>query len=205
MTELMNFEERARAVLPPHISAYYAAAAGSGVGLDEGTVDWSAVRFRPRILREVGSISVSTTVLGSWPRELSGLPVLVKGVLRADDARRCVDAGAAGAVVSTHGGRRLGPTISAARALPEIVAAIGDQAEIYADSGIRSGEHVAAAIAMGARAIFIGRPALWAPWPAAGQENAQQVIKSLTDELAQVMVQLGATSIDGLTPDLLSV
>jgi 4-hydroxymandelate oxidase len=94
--------------------------------------------------------------------------------------------------------------LSAARALPEIVAAIGDQAEIYADSGIRSGEHVAAAIAMGARAIFIGRPALWA-LAAAGQESAQQVIKSLTDELAQVMVQLGAASIDELTPDLLSV
>jgi 4-hydroxymandelate oxidase len=150
-----------------------------------------------------GDPAINFDTIG-WLRELSGLPVLVKGVLRADDARRCVDAGAAGVVVSTHGGRRLGPTISAVRALPEIVAAIGDQAEIYADSGIRSGEHVAAAIAIGARAIFIGRPALWA-LAGAGQEGAQQVIKSLTDELAQVMVQLGTASIDELTPDLLSV
>jgi len=87
--------------------------------------------------------------------------VIVKGVLRADDARRCVEAGAVGLVVSTHGGRR-GLTISSARALPEIVAAIGGQAEVYADSGIRSGVDVAAAVAMGARAVFVGRPVLWA-------------------------------------------
>ena len=74
----------------------------------------------------------------SWLRAMSGLPVIVKGVLRADKARRCVDAGAVERVVSTHGGRR-GLTISSARALPEIVAAICDQAEVYADSGIRSG------------------------------------------------------------------
>jgi isopentenyl diphosphate isomerase/L-lactate dehydrogenase-like FMN-dependent dehydrogenase len=59
----MDFEERARAVLPPHTSAYYAAAAGSGVGLDEGTADWSAVGFRPRVLREVDMASVSMTIL----------------------------------------------------------------------------------------------------------------------------------------------
>jgi 4-hydroxymandelate oxidase len=93
---------------------------------------------------------------------LSGLPVVVKEVLRADDARRCVDVGAAGVVVSTHGGRRIGPTISSAKALPEIVTAIGDQAEVYANGGIRSGEHIAAALAMGTRSVFVGRPILWA-------------------------------------------
>jgi 4-hydroxymandelate oxidase len=344
MSDITDFEERARALLPPHISAYYSAAAGSGVGLGEGTADWSAVRFRPRVLRDVGSVSVATTVLGTslrtpilvapmaqqlgahpeaevamgravaatgsllgvstntgvpfaaiagtgapwwfqvyvtrdhslteklieravangarallftvdmlaalpasvhpldWPEtpakarlanltadeqaaagpggmeqdpsinfdtigwlgELSGLPVVVKGVLRSDDARRCVDAGAAGVVVSTHGGRRLGPTTSAARALPEVVAAIGDQVDVYADSGIRSGEHIAAAITMGARAVFVGRPVLWA-LAAAGPEGAEQVIKGLTAELTHVMVQLGTATIDELTPDLLSL
>ena len=71
--EPMDFEERARAVLPPHISAYYAAAVGSGVGLDEGSVEWSAIRFRPRVLRDVGTVSVSTTILGTPVRT----PVLV--------------------------------------------------------------------------------------------------------------------------------
>jgi 4-hydroxymandelate oxidase len=136
----------------------------------------------------------------SWLRTMSGLPVIVKGVLRADDARRCVDAGAAGLVVSTHGGRR-GSTITSARALPEIVAAIDGQAEIYADSGIRSGVHAAAAIAMGAQAVFVGRPVLWA-LAAVGQEGVRQVIKALSEELAYVMVQLGAGSIAELAPDL---
>jgi len=71
--DLLDFEERARALLPPHISAYYAAAAGSGVGLDEGTVDWSAIRFRPHVLHDVGSVSVATTVLGTAVRT----PILV--------------------------------------------------------------------------------------------------------------------------------
>ena len=73
MSDVRDFEERARAVLPPHISAYYAAAAGSGVGLDEGSVEWSAIRFRPRVLRDVGTVSVSTTILGTPVRT----PVLV--------------------------------------------------------------------------------------------------------------------------------
>jgi isopentenyl diphosphate isomerase/L-lactate dehydrogenase-like FMN-dependent dehydrogenase len=137
MSELIDFEEHARAVLTPHVSAYYAAAADSGVGLDQGTAAWSAVRFRQRVLRGVdssqnrlanlaaaeqaaagpagiaGDPSINFDTIG-WLRELSGLPVVVKGVLHADDARRCVDAGAAGVVVSTHGGRRIGPTISSA-------------------------------------------------------------------------------------------
>jgi 4-hydroxymandelate oxidase len=145
--------------------------------------------------------SINFDTIG-WLRELSGPPVVVKGVLRADDARHCIDAGAAGVVVSTHGGRRLGPTISSAQALPEIVTAIGDQAEVYADSGIRSGEHVAAALAMGARSVFVGRPILWA-LAAGGQQGVVQVIKSLTEELRHVMVQLGVAGIDELTPDLL--
>ena len=73
MSGLPDFEERARALLPPHISAYFAAVAGAGVGLDEGTADWSAVRFRPRVLRDVGSLSMSTTVLGTPVRT----PVMV--------------------------------------------------------------------------------------------------------------------------------
>jgi len=101
--------------------------------------------------------SINFDTIG-WLGELSGLPVVVKGVLRSDDARRCVDAGAAGVVVSTHGGRRLGPTTSAARALPEVVAAIGDQVDVYADSGIRSGEHIAAAITMELeRSLWVGQ------------------------------------------------
>ena len=339
----LNYEARARAVLPAHVGAYYATGAGSGDAQLEGIADWSRVRFRPRALTDVGSIDVSTSVLGTpvrtpvlvapmaqqlgahsdgeaamgravaatgsllgvsthtavpfsviaaigapwwlqvyvmrdrglteqlvrravdqgaralvltvdmiallpaevnprqWPEgvaktrwanltpaeqaeagepgmqtdpsidfstiewlsRLSGLPVLVKGVLRSDDAQRCVDAGAAGVVVSTHGGRRLGPSISSARALPEVVAAIGAQAEVYVDSGVRAPEHVAAALAMGARAVFIGRPALWA-LAVDGSDGVEAVLTGLTEGLRHVMVQLGAARLSELTADLIA-
>jgi 4-hydroxymandelate oxidase len=137
-----------------------------------------------------------------WLRELSGLPVVVKGVLRGDDARCCVDAGAAGIVVSTHGGRRLGPSISSARALPEVVDAVDGRAEIYADSGVRTGEHIAAALAMGARAVFVGRPLIWA-LAADGSDGVRTVLTELTAEIALVMMQLGVSNLDALTSDLL--
>ncbi len=138
-----------------------------------------------------------------WLRELSGLPVLVKGVLRGDDAARCVDAGAAGVVVSTHGGRRLGTSVTALRALPEVVAAVGDRAEVLVDSGLRSGGHVAAALALGARAAFVGRPAMWG-LAADGEAGVADVLRRLTDELALVLQQVGAPRAVDLSPDLLA-
>src|SRR5215207_5667789 len=146
--------------------------------------------------------SISFDTIG-WLRDLSGLPVIVKGVLRGDDARCCVDSGASGIVVSTHGGRRLGPSISSARALPEVVEAVDGRAEIYADSGLRTGEHIAAALAMGARAAFLGRPVLWA-LSVEGSDGVRTVLSELTAELALVMVQVGVSRLDGLRPDLLT-
>ena len=90
--------------------------------------------------------------------DLSGLPVVVKGVLRADDAARCVQAGAAAVWVSTHGGRQADPVVSSAAALPAIVDAVGGEVEVYADGGIRSGSDVLTALALGATAVFVGRP-----------------------------------------------
>jgi 4-hydroxymandelate oxidase len=330
-------------VLAPHVGAYYSTGAGSGDALREGVADWTAVRFRPRVLTDVGSVETGTTVLGTavrtpilvapmaqqlgahpegeaavghavaatgsllgvstftavpfasiaatgapwwlqvyvmrdhgltelvvrravehgarallltvdmtvllppavnprdwpdgdaktrhgnltaeelaaagvrglemdptldvttieWLRELSGLPVLVKGVLRDDDARRCVAAGASGVVVSTHGGRRLGPSTTSARALPEVVAAVGGEAEVYVDSGLRTPEHVAAALAMGARAVFLGRPALWA-LAAEGSHGVEVVLAGLTDGLRRVMAQLGVARLSDLTGDLIA-
>ena len=137
-----------------------------------------------------------------WLHQLSSLPVVVKGILRADDALRCVEAGAAGIVVSSHGGRRLGPSITPARALPEIAAAVSDSVELYADSGLRTGEHIAAALALGARAVFLGRPLLWA-LAAAGSEGVKAVLDELTVELELVMTQLGVARVSELTSDVL--
>ena len=147
--------------------------------------------------------TVTFEVIG-WLSQLSPLPVVVKGILRTDDALRCVDAGAAGIVVSGHGGRRLGPSITPARALPEIAAAVGDSLELYADSGLRTGEHVAAALALGARAVFLGRPLLWA-LAAAGSEGVTAVLDELTAELALVLTQLGVPRASELTSDVLEM
>jgi 4-hydroxymandelate oxidase len=90
-------------------------------------------------------------------REVTGLPVVVKGVLRADDARTCVEAGAAAVWVSTHGGRQLDRALPTADALPAVAAAVGDRAQVYVDGGIRSGLDVLAGLALGADAVFLGR------------------------------------------------
>jgi len=337
-----DFEAEALELLEPRAAAYFSAAAGTGASLGEGIADWAAVRFRPRVLRDLRRIELSTTVLGTpvatpvlvapmaqqlaahpegevamgraaaaagsligvstntavpfaevaatgvpwwfqvyvtrdrsltelmvrravdagaralmltvdmmallpadvnprnwpdgpekdrmrnltdaevaeagpdatdmdfnvtfadigWLRRISGLPVLVKGVLRGDDAAESMAAGAAGIVVSTHGGRRLGPSISSARALPEVVEAVGDSGEVYVDSGVRNAEHIAAALALGARGVFVGRPLMWG-LSVRGQEGAAAVLSGLTTDLAQVMLQLGAPSIADLTPDLI--
>jgi 4-hydroxymandelate oxidase len=143
-----------------------------------------------------------------WLRDATGLPVVVKGVLRADDARIAVAAGASAVQVSNHGGRQLDLAVSTAQALPEIVAALaGSGAEVYVDGGIRRSEHVLAALALGATGVFVGRPVLWAL--AAGGTSGQggcdgvlELLREFTDELGHVMMLAGACSISELTPDL---
>jgi 4-hydroxymandelate oxidase len=138
-----------------------------------------------------------------WLAGLTGLPVVVKGVLRGDDAVTCVDAGAAGIVVSTHGGRCLTQSVTAADALPEVAAAVGDRAEVYADSGLRTPEHVAAALCLGARAVFLGRPVLWA-LATGGDARVEQLLAGFDTQLERVLRQLGASSLDDLGPDLVA-
>ena len=129
-----------------------------------------------------------------WLASVSGLPVVVKGVLHPDDAVAAVAAGAAGVLVSTHGGRALDRSITSARALPSIVAALdGSAAETYVDSGIRSGADVLAALALGARAVFVGRPQLWG-LASAGADGVVQVVEGLTGELRRTMALTGVPS-----------
>ena len=149
-----------------------------------------------------GSRNLSVDDIG-WLGELTGLPVVVKGVLRGDDAVRCVDAGAAGVVVSTHGGRCLNQTVRTADALPEVAAAVGDRAEVYVDSGIRTPEHVAAALCLGARAVFVGRPVLWA-LATGGSQRVEQLLAGIDTHLERALRSLGVNSLDELGPDLVA-
>jgi 4-hydroxymandelate oxidase len=126
--------------------------------------------------------------------DLSGLPVVVKGVLRGDDAARCAQAGAAAVWVSTHGGRQVDPAVSSAQALPEVVDAVGGDVEIYADGGIRSGSDVLTALALGASAVFVGRPTIWG-LATGGADGVGGVLTGLTGELAHTMALCG---LDGL-------
>jgi 4-hydroxymandelate oxidase len=339
MTPYAVLEERARAVLPQAVFDYYAGGAGDEETLAANARAWSAVRLRPRVLRDVRRVDTSTTVLGTrvaapvlvaptafhrlahpagelataegttsagsllvlstrsstriesvaavagpwwfqvyvlrdrsltkelvqrataagakalmltgdtpyvgrkrrdrgslaipdedfranlerltdislaeqasdvtfddigWLRELSGLPVLVKGVLRGDDAARCMDAGAAGVVVSNHGGRQLDGAIATAEALPEVVEALGGRGEVLVDGGVRSGRDVVRALALGARAVLLGRPVLWG-LATEGAAGVARVLTELQEDTAHVMALAGASSVAQVTADLVSV
>jgi 4-hydroxymandelate oxidase len=120
-----------------------------------------------------------------WLARESGLPVLVKGVLRADDARRCLDAGAAGIVVSNHGGRQLDRAVATALALPEVVGACGG-APVLVDGGIRAGLDVLVALALGADAVLLGRPIAWA-LSAGGAAGVADLLGRFDAEFAHVL------------------
>jgi 4-hydroxymandelate oxidase len=153
---------------------------------------------------DLGKADDLTPDVIGWLAERTGLPVLVKGVLRGDDAKRCSDAGAAGVIVSNHGGRQLDGSVPTARALPEVAAALaGTTTEIYVDGGIRRGEHVLTALALGARAVFVGRPALWA-LTVDGSPGVTRLLTDLGDELDHAMRLIGARTLADLTPDLIA-
>ena len=132
--------------------------------------------------------------------ELSGLPVVVKGVLRGDDAARCVQAGAAAVWVSTHGGRQADPVVSSAAALPEIADAVGDEVEVYADGGIRSGSDVLTALALGATAVFVGRPVIWG-LATGGADGVSRVLDGLSAQLAHTMALCGLSDVRSVPRD----
>jgi 4-hydroxymandelate oxidase len=154
----------------------------------------------PHIIDQDASIDLATI---GWLAELSGVPVLVKGVLRGDDAAACVDAGAAGVVVSNHGGRQLDRAISPAAALPEVVAAVEGRVPVLVDGGVRSGIDVLIALALGAVATMVGRPVLWG-LAAEGSTGVQRVLDAYRDELAHAMGLAGLATIGGIGRDLVA-
>src|SRR3954470_15632766 len=138
----------------------------------------------------------------TWLRSKTRLPILLKGVLHPDDARRALDAGVDGVVVSTHGGRQVDRSISALDALPEVVGAVAGRAPVLLDSGIRSGADVFTAVALGARAVLLGRPFAWG-LALAGEEGVRQVVSDVVGEFDLTLGLTGHTAVDQLSPDVL--
>jgi isopentenyl diphosphate isomerase/L-lactate dehydrogenase-like FMN-dependent dehydrogenase len=136
-----------------------------------------------------------------WLAGLSALPVVVKGVQRADDAVRSVDAGAAAVVVSNHGARQLADAPPTADILAEIVDAVAGRAEVYVDGGVRRSPDVVKALALGARAALVGRPSLWA-LAAGGAEGVTRLLRWYEAELRRAMALVGARNVDAIDRSL---
>jgi heme/flavin dehydrogenase (mycofactocin system) len=136
----------------------------------------------------------------AWLAQLWGGPFLVKGMTRIDDARRAVDAGATAVSVSNHGGNDLDGTPATIRVLPAVAAAVGGQVEVLLDGGIRRGGDMVKAVALGARAVMIGRAYLWG-LAASGQAGVENVLDILRGGIDSALLGLGKASVTDLTPD----
>jgi isopentenyl diphosphate isomerase/L-lactate dehydrogenase-like FMN-dependent dehydrogenase len=158
----------------PAFVAARARAEGSDAGLDllDDAVEWGYV-----------------TEL----RERHGVPVVVKGLVTAEDARLAVEHGAAAVVVSNHGGRQLDGASAALEALPEVVDAVGGDVEVYVDGGVRRGTDVVTALALGARSVLVGRPVLYG-LAFGGAKGVEQVLELIRDEIENALALLGCRS-----------
>jgi len=136
-----------------------------------------------------------------WLRSITRLPVLIKGIVRGDDAARAVEHGVAGIIVSNHGGRQLDTAVASIRALPEVVEAVAGRVEVLLDGGVRRGTDVIKALALGARAVLLGRPVVWG-LAADGENGARRVLELMRAEIDLAMALCGCPTIDDITSDL---
>jgi 4-hydroxymandelate oxidase len=137
------------------------------------------------------------------PTDWCGLPVIVKGLVRGDDARRAIDNGASGVIVSNHGGRELDGVIATARALPAVAEAVAGTGAVLVDGGIRSGTDVLRALALGADAVLVGRPIIWG-LANGGRQGAVDVLQLLIDEFARAMALCGVVNVKEIDQDLVA-
>jgi isopentenyl diphosphate isomerase/L-lactate dehydrogenase-like FMN-dependent dehydrogenase len=139
-----------------------------------------------------------------WLRKIWTGPILVKGVLTGDDARRAVDEGAAAIIVSNHGGRQLDGAPATLRALPEVVAAVNGQAEVLMDGGIRRGSDIVKALCLGARAVLIGRAYAYG-LAAAGQAGVNRALEILRTDVERTLLLIGCPSVSALNASYVNI
>ena len=140
----------------------------------------------------------------AWLRSITSLPILLKGILTAEDALLARAHGMDGIIVSNHGGRQLDTALASIEALPEIVQAVAGRCEVYFDGGIRRGTDILKALALGARAVLIGRPVLWG-LAANGAEGAYHVLEILRSELERAMALAGRPTLSSIDQSLVKM
>ncbi|HLH62067.1 MAG TPA: alpha-hydroxy acid oxidase [Ktedonobacteraceae bacterium] len=140
----------------------------------------------------------------SWLRSITSLPIILKGILTAEDAVLAVEHGVGGIVVTNHGGRQLDTAIPSIEALPEVVEAVAGRCEVYLDGGIRRGTDVLKALALGAKAVLLGRPILWG-LAVNGAEGVRHVLELLRNELELDMALAGRPTIDTIDRSLVKL
>jgi 4-hydroxymandelate oxidase len=165
--------------------------------------NWSAESSFAEYWRNLLDPSLTWDAIG-WLRSLTRLPIVVKGVLAAEDAERAVQSGASGIVVSNHGGRQLDGSIATIDALPDVVERVRGRVPLLLDGGVRRGTDVLKALAIGAQAVLIGRPYLWG-LAAAGEAGVKQVLDLLREEFELAMALAGCPSIESIRPGLVDV
>lgn len=171
---------------------------GNMVGLDKGRATTTAAGSTVgRNMDASFDFEALQRIRDRWPRKL-----VVKGVLRADDARRIVAMGCEGIVVSNHGGRQFDGAVATLDALPAVVAAVQGKAPVLLDGGVRRGQHLALALASGAQGVLVGRAVLYGV-AAAGEAGARHALGILQEEFTRAMRLCGARSVSEITPDLL--
>jgi 4-hydroxymandelate oxidase len=138
-----------------------------------------------------------------WLRDLAGMPLVLKGIVRPDDAVRAVDAGAAALVVSNHGGRQLDGMVAALDALPAVIAAVGGRCPVLVDGGVRWASDVLKARALGAAAVLVGRPVLWG-LAVGGEAGVARVLTLFRDELTRALALAGCPDLASVTRDLVA-
>ncbi|MBW4557559.1 MAG: alpha-hydroxy-acid oxidizing protein [Trichormus sp. ATA11-4-KO1] len=195
---LFEYEQLAKKHLSQMAFDYYSSGAGDEITLRDNRTAFERIKLRPRILVDVSDRYLSTSILGQ------PLPLVIKGILRGDDAVRAVEYGAKAIVVSNHGGRQLDGAIASLDALTEIVAAVDGRVEVLLDGGIRRGTDILKALAIGAKALMIGRPILWG-LAVGGQAGVSHVISLLQNELNVAMALSGCTQLQNVDSSLVTL
>ena len=170
---------------------------------------WADLRERPDLLEKAKFDEESRSRRPTWEKlawfkSITSMPLVAKGILTARDAVKCADHGVDAIVVSNHGARVVDTTLASIEALPAIVDAVGDRMEVYMDSGIRRGTDVLKALALGARAVLVGRPVMWG-LAVGGDEGIRTMFEILRGELASAMNFVGVSTIGDIERDMVTL